>query len=127
MATEIGDQRRTGDEVDELVGAFHTMVQRLQDSISKLARQGAATPRPTRGHGQPRTAQPAGRYPQLAISLRECIGDSRAPGADKIVDRIERNIARCNIIVSDLLDFARSGEIKRTRSTSTALAACRHA
>src|SRR5262249_24050003 len=34
-------------------------------------------------------------------------------GAVKIVDRIERNIARCNTIVSDLLDFARSGEVRR--------------
>jgi signal transduction histidine kinase len=56
------------------------------------------------------------RNPRASFATRyfRCagLGDNRAPGADKIVDRIERNIARCNI-VSDLLDFARSGEIKR--------------
>jgi len=110
---EISDQRRTGDEVGELVGAFHTMVQRLQDSISKLARQERlATLGQLAGTVSHELRNPLGVIRNSLFSLRECIGDSRAPGADKIVDRIERNIARCNIIVSDLLDFARSGEIK---------------
>jgi signal transduction histidine kinase len=111
---EISDQRRTGDEVGELVGAFHTMVQRLQDSISKLARQERlATLGQLAGTVSHELRNPLGVIRNSLFSLRECLGDNRAPGADKIVDRIERNIARCNIIVSDLLDFARSGEIKR--------------
>lgn len=111
---DIGDQPRTGDEVGELVGAFHTMVQRLQDSMVKLARQERlATLGQLAGTVSHELRNPLGAIRNSLFSLRESLDAGHTSGAVKIVDRIERNIARCNMIVSDLLDFARSGEINR--------------
>ena len=111
---DIADQPRTRDEVGELVGAFHTMVQRLQDSMVKLARQERlATLGQLAGTVSHELRNPLGVIRNSLFSLRECVDAGHTTGAVKIVDRIERNIARCNMIVSDLLDFARSGEIKR--------------
>jgi signal transduction histidine kinase len=111
---DIVDQPRTRDEVGELVGAFHTMVQRLQDSMVKLARQERlATLGQLSGTVSHELRNPLGVIRNSLFSLRECVDAGHTAGAVKIVDRIERNIARCNMIVSDLLDFARSGEIRR--------------
>jgi signal transduction histidine kinase len=111
---DIGDQPRTRDEVGELVGAFHTMLQRLKDSMVKLARQERlATLGQLAGTVSHELRNPLGVIRNSLFSLRECVGAGHTTGAVKIVDRIERNIARCDMIVSDLLDFARSGEIKR--------------
>ena len=111
---DIADQPRTRDEVGELVGAFHTMVQRLQDSMVKLARQERlATLGQLAGTVSHELRNPLGVIRNSLFSLRESVDAGHTAGAVKIVDRIERNIVRCNMIVSDLLDFARSGEIKR--------------
>lgn len=111
---DVSDQPRTGDEVGELVGAFQTMVERLKDSMVKLARQERlATLGQLAGTVSHELRNPLGVIRNSLFSLRECVTAGQTTGAVKIVDRIERNIARCNMIVSDLLDFARSGEIKR--------------
>ena len=111
---DIGDQPRSRDEVGELVGAFHTMLQRLKDSMVKLARQERlATLGQLAGTVSHELRNPLGVIRNSLFSLRECVGAGHTAGAVKIVDRIERNIARCDMIVSDLLDYARSGEIKR--------------
>jgi signal transduction histidine kinase len=57
------------------------------------------------------------RNPLFAITnslfvLREEIKDQTA-GATRALARIDRNIERCNAIVSDLLDYARSRELHR--------------
>jgi len=111
---DITDQPRTNDEVGELVGAFRTMVQRLQDSMVKLARQERlATLGQLAGTVSHELRNPLGVIRNSLFSLRESVDAGHTTGAVKIVDRIERNIARCNMIVSELLDFARSGEIRR--------------
>jgi signal transduction histidine kinase len=111
---DIADQPRTRDEVGELVGAFQTMVRRLQDSMVKLARQERlATLGQLAGTVSHELRNPLGAIRNSLFSLRESVTAGQTTGAVKIVDRIERNVARCNIIVSDLLDFARSGEVRR--------------
>ena len=111
---EISPQSRTHDEVGELVGAFHTMVQRLQDSMIKQAKQERlATLGQLAGTVSHELRNPLGVIRNSLFSLRESVSAGQAGSAVKTVDRIERNIARCDMIVSDLLDFARAGEIKR--------------
>jgi signal transduction histidine kinase len=111
---DMADQPQTRDEVGELVGAFQTMVRRLQDSMVKLARQERlATLGQLAGTVSHELRNPLGVIRNSLFSMRECAEAGQTAGAVKIVDRIERNVARCDTIVSDLLDFARSGEIKR--------------
>jgi len=111
---ELAEQPRTGDEVGELVGAFHTMVERLKDSMVKLARQERlATLGQLAGTVSHELRNPLGVIRNSLFSLRESVSAGHASSAVKIVGRIERNIARCDMIVTDLLDFARAGEIKR--------------
>ncbi len=110
---DLGGEARTHDEVGELVDAFRTMVQRLQDSMVKLARQERlATLGQLAGTVSHELRNPLGVIRNSLFSLRERLGDDER-GAGKMVDRIERNIERCDAIVGDLLDYARSGEVRR--------------
>jgi signal transduction histidine kinase len=112
---ELTDQRCSRDEVGELVGAFHTMVQRLKDSMVQLTRQERlATLGQLAGTVSHELRNPLGVIRNSLFTLRDCVDAGNTSSAVKIVDRIERNVARCDMIVSDLLDFARSGEIKRS-------------
>ncbi len=111
---EIPDQRRTADEVGELIGAFHTMVERLKDSMGKLARQERlATLGQLAGTVSHELRNPLAAIRNSLFSLRESVDSDSASATAKIVDRIERNVVRCDSIVGDLLNFARSGELKR--------------
>jgi signal transduction histidine kinase len=111
---DVTDQPRTGDEIGELMGAFDTMVGRLKDSMVKLTRQERlATLGQLAGTVSHELRNPLGVIRNSLFTLRDCVDAGNTTSAVKIVDRIERNIARCDMIVSDLLDFARSGEIKR--------------
>src|SRR5262249_7758549 len=111
---ELAEQPRTRDEVGELVGAFRTMVQRLKDSMVQLAKQERlATLGQLAGTVSHELRNPLGVIRNSLFSLRESVSAGHANSAVKTVDRIERNIARCDMIVADLLDFARAGEIKR--------------
>jgi signal transduction histidine kinase len=110
---DVANQRRTGDEVGELVEAFHTMVQRLRDSMVKLARQERlATLGQLAGTVSHELRNPLGAIRNSLFSLRESVEGSGA-GCAKALDRIERNIGRCDSIVSELLNYARCGEIRR--------------
>src|SRR5215813_76238 len=111
---ELAHQPRARDEVGELVGAFQTMVQRLKDSMVTLAKQERlATLGQLAGTVSHELRNPLGVIRNSLFSLRESVSAGHANSAVKTVDRIERNIARCDMIVADLLDFARAGEIKR--------------
>jgi signal transduction histidine kinase len=90
------------------------MVGRLKDSMVKLTRQERlATLGQLAGTVSHELRNPLGVIRNSLFTLRDCVDAGNTTSAVKIVDRIERNIARCDMIVSDLLDFARSGEIKR--------------
>jgi signal transduction histidine kinase len=110
---DLGGEARTSDEVGELVDAIRTMVQRLQDSMVKLARQERlATLGQLASTVSHELRNPLGAIRNTLFSLRERLGSDER-GAGRMVDRIERNIERCDAIVADLLDYARSGEVRR--------------
>jgi signal transduction histidine kinase len=112
-AFDLDGEARTGDEVGELVDAFRTMVRRLKESMVKLARQERlATLGQLAGTVSHELRNPLGVIRNSLFSLRERLGSDER-GAGKVVDRIERNIERCDAIVADLLDYARSGEVRR--------------
>jgi signal transduction histidine kinase len=108
---DLAGEARTADEVGELVEAFRTMVQRLKDSMLKLARQERlATLGQLAGTVSHELRNPLGAIRNSLFSLRERLGSDDRAG--RMVDRMERNIERCDAIVADLLGYARSGEIK---------------
>ncbi|MGH6929823.1 MAG: sensor histidine kinase, partial [Dongiaceae bacterium] len=111
---DLAGEARTRDEVGELVEAFRTMVQRLKDSMAQLARQERlATLGQLAGTVSHELRNPLGVIRNSLFSLRECLGKDDERGADRAVDRIERNVERCDAIVSELLDYARAGEVRR--------------
>jgi signal transduction histidine kinase len=48
--------------------------------------------------------------------IRQLTAD-KGLGVERAVDRVERNIARCNGIISDLLEFTRKRDLNRTSTT----------
>jgi len=82
---DVADQPQTRDEVGELVGAFHTMVQRLQDSMVKLARQERlATLGQLSGTVSHELRNPLGVIRNSLFSLRECVDAGHTAAAVKI-------------------------------------------
>lgn len=111
---EAPDLPRTADEIGELMSAFCTMVERLKDSMTQLARQERlATLGQLAGTVSHDLRNPLGAIRNSLFSLRESVGAASTPGAIRLIDRIERNVVRCDGIVSDLLDYARHGETNR--------------
>jgi signal transduction histidine kinase len=55
---------------------------------------------------------PLGVLRNSLFSLREAV-EGNAANTGKIIDRIERNVQRCNTIVTDLLNYARTGQPDR--------------
>lgn len=122
VALQIGDGKletpdlpQTRDEVGELVSAFRTMIERLRDSMVKLARQERlATLGQLAGTVSHELRNPLGVIRNSLFSLRESIGPQPPAATGRLIERMERNVVRCNAIVSDLLDYARSGHAKRS-------------
>lgn len=111
---EAPDLPQTADEVGELVSAFRTMVERLKNSMAQMARQERlATLGQLAGTVSHELRNPLGAIRNSLFSLRESMQTATAPGATRQIERIERNVVRCDSIVADLLDFARNGETNR--------------
>lgn len=111
---EAPEPPQTADEVGELMAAFRTMVERLKESMAQLARQERlATLGQLAGTVSHELRNPLGAIRNSLFSLRESIGTAPSSSAARLIDRIERNIARCDGIVGDLIDFAKHGEAHR--------------
>lgn len=111
---EVPDLPQTADEVGELMSAFSTMVERLKHTMTQLARQERlATLGQLAGTVSHELRNPLGAIRNSLYLLRENLGAEPAAGTTRLMDRIERNVVRCNSIVSDLLDFAKNGEADR--------------
>lgn len=111
---EAPDLPQTTDEVGELVSAFRTMVERLKNSMAQMARQERlATLGQLAGTVSHELRNPLGAIRNSLFSLRESMQAAPAPGVIRQIERIERNVVRCDSIVADLLDFARNGECNR--------------
>lgn len=105
---------QTRDEVGELMSAFRTMVERLKASMAQLARQERlAALGQLAGTVSHDLRNPLGTIRNSLFSLRESVGPTPSAGSVRLIDRIERNVVRCDSIVSDLLDFAKHGEANR--------------
>jgi signal transduction histidine kinase len=101
------------DEVGALVTAFRNMVDQLKDMVERLARQERlATLGQLAGTVGHELRNPLFAITNSLFVLREEIQDQTA-GTKRALARIDRNIERCNAIVGDLLDYARSRELHR--------------
>jgi len=113
----VVDQRQTADEVGELVTAFQTMVERLKEMMGRLSSQERlAALGQLAGSVSHELRNPLGVLRNSLFSLREAVEGNAAGNAantGKIIDRIERNVQRCNTIVTDLLNYARTGQLDR--------------
>lgn len=111
---EAPDLPQTADEVGELVSAFRTMVGRLKISMTQMARQERlATLGQLAGTVSHELRNPLGAIRNSLFSLRESMSAASTPGVIRQIERIERNVVRCDSIVADLLDYARNGESHR--------------
>ena len=109
----VVDQPRTADEVGELVTAFQTMVGRLKEMMGRLSSQERlAALGQLAGSVSHELRNPLGVLRNSLFSLREAV-EGNAANTGKIIDRIERNVQRCNTIVTDLLNYARTGQLDR--------------
>jgi signal transduction histidine kinase len=109
----VVDQRHTADEVGELVNAFQTMVERLKEMMGRLSSQERlAALGQLAGSVSHELRNPLGVLRNSLFSLREAV-EGNAANTGKIIDRIERNVQRCNTIVTDLLNYARTGQPDR--------------
>ena len=55
---------------------------------------------------------PLGTIRASIYSLKDKLKDNSTPAVNRIVDRIDRNVDRCDNIVTDLLDFSRTRGLK---------------
>jgi signal transduction histidine kinase len=107
------DVKAGRDEIGDLVGAFRQMAEDLRGAMGKLSRQERlATIGQVTATVSHELRNPLGTIRNSMFTIRERIA-GKVPGVERALDRVERNIARCDDIIGDLLDFSRIREIKR--------------
>ena len=109
----LDSERKTADEIGDLIGAFQETARKLRESQDKADPQrtpvGAG---PGGGIGQSRAAQSARHDPPLHGHGAPATA-GKGLGVDRALDRIDRSIERCDAIVSDILEFSRVQELNR--------------
>src|SRR5262249_13544121 len=107
------DIKAPNDEVGRLIKSFQQMIANLQETRDKLMRSERLSLL-----GQvPGTVSHELRNPLAAIrtsiAVIRKLPAGTDPQAERVLDRIDRNIDRCNHIVGDLLEFGRMKELDR--------------
>jgi signal transduction histidine kinase len=102
-----------GSEVGELARSFHEMAGRLKGTMEKMARQERLSVLgQMAGTVSHELRNPLATIGTSLHTLRQT-SESKGFGIERMLDRIERSIERCNGIVADLLDYARVRELSR--------------
>lgn len=107
------DRRTTGGEVGILTGAIAKMVDDLRAMMDRMSRQQRLSAlgqvAGSVGHD---LRNPLATMRNSLHTLRRASA-GQGFGIERILDRIDRGLDRCNAIVSDLMDFARVRELQR--------------
>ena len=107
------DIKAPNDEVGRLIKSFQQMIANLQETRDKLMRSerlsllGQVTGTVSHELRNPLAAI------RTSIAVIRKLPAGNDPQAERVLDRIDRNIDRCNHIVGDLLEFGRMKELAR--------------
>jgi len=107
------DIKAPNDEVGRLIKSFQQMIANLQEARDKLMRSerlsllGQVTGTVSHELRNPLAAI------RTSIAVIRKLAAGKDPQAERVLDRIDRNIDRCNHIVGDLLEFGRTRELAR--------------
>jgi signal transduction histidine kinase len=104
------------DEIGELVRGFRDMTAKLQDSREQLSRhERLATLGEVAATVSHELRNPLGAIRTSMEVVRMITTDSE-PRLGRTLERIERNIGRCQRIIGDLLEFTQAKELTRERT-----------
>jgi len=109
----LDDERKTADEIGELVGAFQETARKLSDSQDKLARnERLSALGQIAGSVSHELRNPLGTIRNSMGIVRQLTAN-KGIGIERALERIDRSVERCNTIVSDILEFSRVQELNR--------------
>jgi signal transduction histidine kinase len=124
-AVKIGDgdfsvldsESRSADEVGDLVAAFQETTRKLRDSQDKLARnERLSALGQIAGSVSHELRNPLGTIRNSMDIVRQLTAN-KGLGVERALDRIERSVQRCDVIVGDILEFSRVQELKREETS----------
>ncbi len=105
--------RSAGGEVGELVGAFREMTGKLRAASEKLTRhERLSMLGQVAGTVSHELRNPLGAIRNSMAVIRQQTA-TKGLGVERALDRVDRNIERCNGIISDLLEFTRVRDLNR--------------
>jgi len=111
--TAVEGERRTADEIGDLIGAFQETAKKLSESQDKLARnERLSALGQIAGSVSHELRNPLGTIRNSMGIVRQLTA-SKGLGIERALDRIDRSVERCNVIVSDILEFSRVQELNR--------------
>jgi len=111
--TAVEGERRTADEIGDLIGAFQETARKLSESQDKLARnERLSALGQIAGSVSHELRNPLGTIRNSMGIVRQLTG-GKSLGIERALDRIDRSVERCNVIVSDILEFSRVQELNR--------------
>jgi signal transduction histidine kinase len=109
----LDNERKTADEIGDLVGAFQETARKLSESQDKLARnERLSALGQVAGSVSHELRNPLGTIRNSMSMVRQMTA-GKGLGVDRALDRIDRSIERCDAIVSDILEFSRVQELSR--------------
>jgi signal transduction histidine kinase len=113
----LDNEQRTSDEIGDLVGAFQETTKKLRESQEKLARnERLSALGQIAGSVSHELRNPLGTIRNSMGMVRQLTAN-KGLGVERALDRIERSVQRCDVIVGDILEFSRVHDLKREETS----------